>query len=58
MTNRLIDMLLWTSRRLRFALLALLAVAAVKTAAAALDAPSAPAPAGAQIRSDDAVAPR
>ncbi|MCR9128664.1 MAG: hypothetical protein NXI12_04020 [Alphaproteobacteria bacterium] len=57
MKDRLIDTLLWTSRRLRFAVLALLAVAAVKTAAAALDTPPDPVPAGAQIRGADPVAP-
>lgn len=32
MKDRLFDIILWTSRRLRYAVLALLAVAAVKTA--------------------------
>jgi len=35
--GRLVDTLLWISRRLRLAVLALLAVLAAKTAAAALD---------------------
>ena len=41
MMNRLADIALWTSRRLRLALLALIAVAGVKTVAAALDSPAA-----------------
>ena len=38
--TRLLDMILWASRRLRLAVMTLLAVAAVKTAASAIDDPT------------------
>jgi len=56
MNDRLIDTLLWTSRRLRFAVLALLAVAAVKTVAAAVDTPSVQGAARVQIQASSGVA--
>lgn len=38
--GRMADIALWISRRLRFAVMALIAVGALKTAASALDDPS------------------
>ena len=38
--GRIADIALWISRRLRFAVMALIAVGALKTAASALDGPS------------------
>jgi hypothetical protein len=55
MGAQFIDIALWLSRRLRYAVLALLAVGAVKTAAAALDEPE-PAPgSGTVITTSDGV---
>lgn len=49
MGGHLVDVFVWVSRRLRYAVLAILAIAAVKTAVAVLDQPHDPTPAGAEI---------